>query len=179
MSSLRAVCWFSALLLCSDGTPLPLVYGGPSLSQGEWRYIDVTATHLPPSTLDTKCLDAAFADVDGDGDLDVFLGNEYQENLLLENDGTGRLTDVSDDRIPRSARDSEDVAAFDFDRDGDIDFIIVSEDDRTNEYYLNGGWFSDHPSGLPVDGVSNAIAYGDVDNDHDIDLVIGNDGQNE
>lgn len=181
MSSLRAVCLFSALLLCSGGTqPLPLVYRGPSLSNSEWRYIDVTATHLPPSTLDTKCLDATFVDVDGDGDLDVFLGNEHRENLLLENDGTGRLTDVSDDRIPRSSRDSEDVAAFDFDRDGDIDLIIVSEDDRTNEYYLNDGtgWFSDHPSGLPVDGVSNAIAFGDIDNDHDIDLVIGNDGQN-
>src|SRR5688500_11789803 len=129
MSSLRAICLFSALLLCSGGTqPLPLVYGGPSLSQGEWRYIDVTATHLPPSTLDTKCLDAAFADVDGDGDLDVFLGNEYQGNLLLENDGAGRLTDVSDDRIPRSARDSENVAAFVFHRYGNIHLIIVHQE---------------------------------------------------
>lgn len=181
MFSLRTACWFSILLLCNGSAQLlPLVRGSPSLPIGERRYIDGTATHLPPSTLDTKCLDATFVDVDGDGDLDVFLGNEHRENLLLENDGTGRLTDVSDDRIPRSSRDSEDVAAFDFDSDDDIDLIIVSEDDQTNEYYLNdgAGWFSDHPSGLPVGGVSNAIAFGDVDNDLDIDLVIGNDGQN-
>ena len=181
VSVLRALCVFSALLLLSGGTqPLPIVSVDPPLSNGMWRYSDVTATHLPSSTLDTKCLDATFVDVDGDGVLDIFLGNERRENLLLANDGTGQFTDVSDDRIPRAARDSEDAAAADFDHDGDIDLIIVSEDDRINEYYRNDGtgWFRDHPAGLPIDEVSNAIAFGDIDRDLDIDLVIGNNGQN-
>ncbi len=180
--SLRAIGVIGALMLfCSDGARAPDVVLGPTLAPYDgFRYVDRSGTHLPPATLDTKCLDATFVDADGDGDLDVFLANEHRKNLLLDNDGAGQLTDVSQNRIPRASRDSEDVAAFDTDGDGDRDLIIVSEHDQTNEYYRNDGdgSFRDHPAGLPVRGVSNAIAYGDIDADQDIDVVIGNDGQN-
>jgi len=167
------------LLLCSASASLP-VYEPALLASGALPYVDVSSTHLPPSTRDTKCLNTTFLDIDSDGDLDVFVATEHSENLLLVNDGTGRLTDVSDDRLPRASRDSEDAAAFDADGDGDLDLIVVSEDDQINEYYLNNGdgTFSDHPAGLPVGGISNAIAFGDVDDDQDPDIVIGNDGQN-
>jgi hypothetical protein len=168
------------LLLLGNAGATPMVYGPALLPGGAVRYVDVSSTHLPPSTHDTECLDTVFLDVDGDNDLDVFVATERQANLLLLNDGTGRLTDVSDARLPRASRDSEDAAAFDADGDGDLDLIVVSEDDQINEYYVNDGvgTFSDHPTGLPVTGVSNAIAFGDVDDDQDIDIVIGNDGQN-
>jgi hypothetical protein len=168
-----------ALLLLWNVSAAPPVYSPVLLPSGAFHYVDASST-LPPSTHDTECLDATFVDIDADGDLDVFLANENRANVLLDNDGTGRLTDVSDARLPRASRDSEDAAAFDADGDGDSDLIVVSEDDQTNEYYLNdgNGTFSDHPIGLPVTGVSNAIAFGDVDDDQDVDIVIGNDGQN-
>ena len=162
---------------CGDSTPEPpAVMRGPVV--GDHRWVDVTATHLPESTLTTECLDATFIDVDGDDDLDVFIGNEFLPNVLMQNDGTGMLSDVSD-RIPRAARDSEDVAPVDFDRDGDIDLAIVSEDDSVNELYINDGTgrFTDSAVPLPVEGRSNAVAFGDLDGDGDVDLVVGQNGQ--
>lgn len=165
-----------ALAACSSTPDAPPVVVGPDM--GTFRYVDVSGTHLPESTRTTMCLDATFVDVDADGDLDVFIGNEHLPNVLLLNDGSGRFEDVSDDRLPRAARDSEDVAVADFDRDGDVDLVIVSEDDQTNEHYVNdgAGTFTDGPA-LPVRGTSNAVAFADLDGDGATDLVIGQNGQ--
>jgi len=144
-----------------------------------FQWIDVSGTHLPPVTLETDCLNSAFIDVDGDDDLDVFLATEFQPNVLLINDGSGTLADESNERLPRAAHDSEDVAAGDFDRDGDPDLIVVSEDDFVKEHYVNDGhgFFTSEDS-FPAEQRSNAIALGDVDDDGTIDLILGNDGQN-
>ena len=98
-------------------------------------YTDVTTTHLPPG-LAGQCMDAAAGDADGDGDLDLALAMEYEQNVLLVNDGRGRFTNAAA-QLPRAAHDSEDVAFADFDGDGDLDLVLVSEDDRKDELYLN------------------------------------------
>jgi hypothetical protein len=124
-------------------------------------------------------MDTHAVDVDGDGDLDVVVAKEMQANVLLLNDGTGRLVDASDGRIPRVVHDSEDVAVADFDRDGDLDVVVASEDDRVSELYLNdgGGFFADGGKRLPAQGTSNSVIAADVDRDGDADLLFGNDGQ--
>jgi hypothetical protein len=90
------------------------------------------------------------------------------------------FTDVSASRLPRSVHDSEDIGVADFDRDGDLDIIVVSEDDRTNELYLNdgNGVFSDAGTRIPVTGTSNAVAVADINGDGADDVLIGNNGQN-
>ncbi len=127
-------------------------------------------------------MDAALGDVDHDGDLDVAIAQEHAPNVVLINDGTGRFTDESAQRIGDAAHDSEHVALADLDGDGDLDLLFVAEDDETNELYLNdgGGRFVAAPVRLAArGGVSNALALGDVDLDGDLDLLIGNAGQNE
>lgn len=148
---------------------------GPAGAQ-EAAYRDVTETHLPPG-LAGPCMDAASGDSDGDGDLDLVLAMEFQPNILLLNDGAGALTDASD-RLPRAVHDSEDVAFADFDLDGDPDLALVSEDDRTDELYINDGTgrFSDASDRLRTDDVSNALAVFDLDGDGAPDLLIGNIG---
>jgi len=129
-----------------------------------------------------RSMEARAVDVDGDGDLDLVVACEAQPNVLLLNDGQGRFSNASG-RIPQAALDSEDIAVGDFDRDGDPDVVIVTEDPvggvRHNEYYLNDGQgnFSDVHTRLPPTIESNAVAAGDIDNDGDLDLVAGDRGR--
>ena len=144
------------------------------------RFIDRSAASLPAGALDDTSMDARAADLDGDGDLDLVVAIEFGRNVLLINDGAGVFTDESGARLPQPINDSEDIAIDDFDGDGDLDLVFVSEDDVVNEYYWNDGdgFFTDVSNLLPVNGVSNAVECGDLTGDGFPDLVIGNRGQN-
>ncbi|WP_422858746.1 FG-GAP repeat domain-containing protein [Flagellimonas sp. S174] len=145
-----------------------------------YRYVDATQTHLPYEDLQLLSMDAGIADLDSDGDLDILIANEHRPNILLINDGKGKFTNESTLRIPQVDHDSEDIDIADFDSDGDLDIIVVSEDDKTNEFYLNNGdgTFSDEGSRIPVAGTSNSVIVFDINSDGHIDVLIGNNGQN-
>ncbi|OJJ14053.1 hypothetical protein BKI52_44515 [marine bacterium AO1-C] len=135
---------------------------------------------LPNESLKGRSMDAKAIDLDKDGDLDLVIANEHRPNIILINDGKGNMTNDSKNRLPSAPHDSEDIALGDFDKDGDIDIVFVSEDDKVNEYYWNNGkgFFVQAKFSLPVTGKSNAVITTDLDNDGDLDLIIGNDGQN-
>lgn len=145
------------------------------------RFESAAPGALPRQSLVGRSMDAEAADVDADGDLDLFVAKEFGANVLLLNDGSGRFRDASAERLPQPVRDTEDIAVADFDGDGDVDVVFVSEDDFVNEYYRNrgDGHFVDASDRLPVTGESNAVAAHDVDGDGDTDLLIGNVGQDE
>lgn len=144
-------------------------------------YTDVTFTHLPYKDLTLLSMDAGIADLDGDGDLDILIANEHRPNILLINNGKGKFSNESTRRIPQVAHDSEDIGIADFDRDGDLDIVVVSEDDKTNELYLNNGngTFSDAGDRIPVTGTSNSVVVFDINTDGAPDILIGNNGQNK
>ena len=79
-------------------------------------------------------MDAAAADFDNDGDWDILIANEHRPNIMLINEGKGKFANESANRIPQVNHDSEDIGIADFDHDGDLDIVVVSEDDKTNEY---------------------------------------------
>lgn len=143
-------------------------------------YQDVTKTHLPYQDLQLLSMDAGIADLDQDGDMDILIANEHRPNILLINDGKGRFTNESALRIPQVDHDSEDIGIADFDGDGDLDIIVVSEDDKTNELYMNNGdgTFSDGGDRIPVTGTSNSVVVFDITGDGAPDIFIGNNGQN-
>ncbi len=143
-------------------------------------YHNVTTTNLPYKDLQLLSMDAGIADLDQDGDLDILIANEHRPNIMLVNDGKGKFTNESKLRIPMVNHDSEDIGIADFDLDGDPDVIVVSEDDKTNELYLNqgDGTFLDGGSRIPVTGTSNSVVVIDVNNDGAPDIMIGNNGQN-
>lgn len=138
-------------------------------------YLDATASHLPGAS-GRATMDVGVVDVDGDGDADLILAVEFGQNRLLINDGSGQFTDGTAGRLPVATHDSEDIGIADFDADGDLDVIVVSEDDQTNELYINDGTGRFSAASLPVTGTSNAVVVGDVDGDGDPDLIIGNAG---
>ena len=87
------------------------------------QLLENKTANLPPQTLGTWTMDAEAADLDGDGDLELILANEFNENYVLFNDGNGVFSIDPDRRLPKTypstpspGEDSEDIAVADFDR---------------------------------------------------------------
>lgn len=141
---------------------------------------DVSDTNIPADNLAGNSMDAKAADLDGDGDNDLVIAVEFTGNKILINDGTGVFTDETANRLPAKNFDSEDIAIADFNGDGSLDIFIVSEDNQTNEYYLNNGngTFTDVGNRIPVTGISNAVLTSDINRNGFPDIIIGNNGQN-
>lgn len=153
---------------------------GSARAQSRW-FEDVTDSHLPEAP-DLHTLDASFADVDRDGDLDAVIAVEHGPNRLYINDGEGRMTNQAG-AFGDGAYDTEHVRTADFNGDGTPDAIFVAEDDRHHQYFLGrgDGTFRDATERLPERSEGNALDVGDVDGDGRPDIVVGNtgeDGQN-
>jgi len=162
----------------ANATAVDLTRGGDSLP--EQPLFREATDRIQSNSLSIFSMDAEHADLDGDGDLDIIVAGEFTGNLLLINDGSGRFRDESVTRLPFTRRDSEDIAVADFDLDGDLDFVIVSEDDQVNEVFINdgSGVFVEEGVRLPTLGISNAVLAADLNGDGAPDLLIGNNGQN-
>ena len=126
-----------------------------------------------------------WADVDRDGDLDLFVTNgpsTGQANALFRNEGAPgyEFTKVVGDPIVTGLFRSDGASFADFDNDGDLDAFIVNWYGDDNLLYLgNGdGTFVRELSGPAVTdgGHSETCAWGDYDRDGWADLHVTNSG---
>ena len=125
-----------------------------------------------------------FADIDNDGDLDLFMTGRHNNNLifskLYQNDGTGEFSEVTS--TPFISEGGSASAFFDMDNDNDLDLILAGKNNnnqkKTTLYENDGAGNFTLVSNTPFENVSNAaIAIDDSDNDGDIDVLIN--GENE
>jgi len=125
---------------------------------------------------------AAFGDLDDDGDLDLYVCNWHAMNRVFRNDGS-RFTDVSATcAAAGDTAQSNGVTFADFDNDGDLDIVVTSSGGRNRVWRNDGNWSFTDVSGI-VGFASGPFSYGcaaaDFDNDGDLDLIIvSNDGIN-
>jgi len=124
---------------------------------------------------------AAWADYDNDGDLDLYVGNEAEENYpftgqLFRNRGDGSFVDVAAAAGVTNGRMAKGVAWGDFDEDGRQD-LYVSNYTTPNRLYRNrgDGTFVDVAAEAGVERPlsSLAVATADFDNDGHLDLYVG------
>ncbi|MFQ5629258.1 MAG: FG-GAP repeat domain-containing protein, partial [bacterium] len=121
---------------------------------------------------------AATADVNNDGDLDLFVPDEMGRSKLYLNDGYARFTDEAALRgalVPYAAKAS---CFGDIDADGWIDLAVTTYHKGTYLFRnLGQGYFQDisakSPSLNPAQPENcSSLAFVDYDNDGDLDLFI-------
>ncbi|MCU0624247.1 MAG: FG-GAP-like repeat-containing protein, partial [Gemmatimonadaceae bacterium] len=121
----------------------------------------------------------AFADIDRDGDPDLFVGFNGAPNRLYRNDGGGRFAEVAAASGLAAARATRSAAFGDFDGDGDPDLALGFAPGRDPVLQLSrndGGVFTAVVlPGVPADTGAQIrqFAWIDVDGDDDLDLFVG------
>src|SRR5262245_14871699 len=141
------------------------------------------------------------ADIDGDGLLDIIVTNlDRETHSLYRNLGKGLFSNVTfESGIGQATLPfvGFGVAFLDYDNDSDLDLAIANGDiidnvslfrdntthEQRNLLLQNDGTGRFHDVG-PASGpgfalkkVSRTLVVGDLDNDGDLDIVIGNNGQ--
>ncbi len=122
----------------------------------------------------------SWGDWDGDGDLDLAVGNEDSPNQVFENiTGTLQLSPtVSIGWAAAEAQTTLGVAWGDWDGDGDLDLATANYGQPDRVYENISGTLQFDPANAigwqsPEARLTQAIAWGDWDNDGDLDLAVG------
>lgn len=144
---------------------------------------------------DMESQGASWGDYDNDGDFDLFITNFSNEtgaerNILLRNDGAEAhvplFHQVSEGDVVADSDFSHSSSFADFNNDGFLDLIVANDGGYKEGYrsrlYTNNGEgelirfdetvFSDSAT------FCRSVACADIENDGDMDVIVGRDGKN-
>ena len=156
------------------------------LNNGKGTF-EPAAKKLPPLRKNIAII--APYDFDNDGDIDVFVGARslvatYGVNpshQFLENNGDGTFSDTTE-KVAYDVKNAGMITHAiwkDIDKDGKKDLMTVSEWDTPKIYINNGRRLIKQTSTLDdLFGMWNVVEAADLDNDGDVDFILGNQGSN-
>ena len=99
-------------------------------NKGDGTFEDVTeatGVALP----DRVCVGGTFADIDNDGDQDLYITSTRGGNVFYENQGEGKLVDATKRAGLEHVGHSQTAVFFDYDNDGLLDLYLVHTADWT------------------------------------------------
>jgi len=128
---------------------------------------------LPGTWSTTKSV--ALGDLNGDGFLDLVLGNYHNLSQIFLNDGRGGFAAPTD--IAGIEKATTSIALGDLNGDGFLD-LVIGNNGAFSQVFLNDGTGDfGAPSDITGSGkATTSIALGDLNGDGFLDLVIGNNG---
>ena len=157
-------------------------------------FTEQTGTANPLNGINAGFFSApTFADIDGDGDQDLVVGEDNGNLNYYENTGTASSPTYTARIGTANPFNGIDVGSAstptfaDIDGDGDQD-LVVGEDNGNLNYYENTGTASSPTytartgTANPLNGINagffSAPTFADIDGDGDQDLVVGEDNGN-
>ena len=129
---------------------------------GDGRFADITDS-AGVGLEDRIGVTASFADIDNDGDPDLYVTTVRNGNVMFRNDGEGKFVDISSASGLDYVGHSSAAVFFDFDRDGLLDLFLTNVGKYTTEAVGRGDYyvgFKDAFAGhLKPDRIEKSILY--------------------
>jgi len=135
------------------------------------QFIDATPPELVGPVSSSG---AAWGDIDGDGDLDLYLTNSNGPNQLLRNDSPAGFVDITPPELFLVPGMSQGAGWADLEGDGDLDLFVV-EENGANKLLRNlgGATFEPIVAAPTSPGAGSCFAWADVDGNGFIDIYLG------
>lgn len=124
----------------------------------------------------SRCVN--WSDIDNDGDVDIFVTNENNQNEnIYRNNGSGSFTRLTVGALITNGGNTMSGSWGDYDNDGDLD-VFLANDQSFNALFKNNGAFNFtkilNDTVVKTPSRSFSSAWSDVDNDGDLDLFVTN-----
>src|SRR6266496_1980665 len=160
-------------------------------NNGDGTFSDVSKKAGVADSIGYYGLDVVASDFDGDGRIDVFVANDSTPNYLYHNNGNGTFSEIGfESGLAVNGNGAEQgcmgVTVGDYDHDGRLDVFVANghaypQRDHYRQRKLlhrnnRDGTFSEVGmqcgSALQEERASRGTAFGDIDNDGDIDVIV-------
>ena len=146
-----------------------------NLGNGEFENITQTSGVGLPGLISVS---ASFADIDNDGDADLFVTTVRGGNHLFINDGRGHFTDITKQSGLEYVGHSSAAVFFDYNRDGLLDLFVTNVGRYTTDEKGPGGYyvglsdaFEGHLHPERKDRHERSILYENRGNNHFVDVT--------
>lgn len=143
---------------------------------GGGKFEDITAK-AGVAVDDRIGVSATFADIDNDGDADLYVTSVRRGNVLFENQGDGRFKDITSSSGLGHKGHSSGAVFFDYNRDGLLDVYLTNVGQYTSEL-LRIGQHEDIEYRF-YDGLGDAFGGHNIPSRTEHNLLFKNTGNNQ